>query len=73
MLYHTQVGNAEMATDQFGSGGGFSKMFNQDDAKYQSAAVAKYFIYIPLFLGGGVFGSVDVRDPCVGDIEGGLI
>jgi len=36
------VGNAEMATDQFGSGGGFSKMFTQDNAGYQSAAVAKY-------------------------------
>ena len=31
-----------MATDQFGSGGGFSKMFTQSDAKWQSAAVAKY-------------------------------
>lgn len=37
-----KVGNDEMATDQFGSGGGFSKMFNQDDAGYQSDAVAKY-------------------------------
>ena len=36
------VGNAEMATDQFGSGGGFSKMFDQTNAKWQSAAVAKY-------------------------------
>jgi len=37
-----KVGNEEMATDQFGSGGGFSKMFTQDDAKWQSKAVAKY-------------------------------
>jgi hypothetical protein len=34
-----KVGNAEMATDQFGSGGGFSNMFKQAD--YQTAAVAK--------------------------------
>jgi len=33
----------EMATDQFGSGGGFSTMFNQSpNASWQSAAVAKY-------------------------------
>ena len=37
-----KVGNAEMATDQFGSGGGFSTMFDQTNAKWQSAAVAKY-------------------------------
>jgi subtilase family serine protease len=37
-----KVGNAEMATDQFGSGGGFSKMFDQSKAQWQVAAVAKY-------------------------------
>ena len=37
-----KVGNAEMATDQFGSGGGFSKMFDQSKAQWQAAAVAKY-------------------------------
>jgi hypothetical protein len=31
-----------MATDQFGSGGGFSKMFDQSKAQWQVAAVAKY-------------------------------
>ena len=31
-----------MATDQFGSGGGFSAQFNQSDAQWQAAAVAKY-------------------------------
>ena len=36
------VGNAEMATDQFGSGGGFSKQFDQTDAKWQVAATAHY-------------------------------
>jgi hypothetical protein len=36
------VGNAEMATDQFGSGGGFSSMFDQSNAGYQVDAVAKY-------------------------------
>lgn len=38
-----QVGNSEMATDQFGSGGGFSKLFSQSpSATWQSATVAKY-------------------------------
>jgi subtilase family serine protease len=38
-----KVGSAEMASDQFGSGGGFSSQFSQSpDATYQSAAVAKY-------------------------------
>ena len=36
------VGNEEMASDQFGSGGGFSKQFNQTNAQYQAAATAKY-------------------------------
>jgi len=37
------VGNAEMATDQFGSGGGFSKQFGQSpDAKWQIEAVQHY-------------------------------
>jgi len=38
-----KVGNAEMATDQFGSGGGFSSQFSQEpNAKWQEAAVAEY-------------------------------
>jgi subtilase family serine protease len=38
-----KVGNEEMATDQFGSGGGFSKQFAQSpNAEWQSAAVAQY-------------------------------
>jgi subtilase family serine protease len=37
-----KVGNPEMASDQFGSGGGFSKQFDQSDAQYQADAVAKY-------------------------------
>jgi subtilase family serine protease len=37
-----KVGNPEMATDQFGSGGGFSAMFDQTDAKWQQDAVANY-------------------------------
>jgi hypothetical protein len=37
------IGNEEMATDQFGSGGGFSKMFQQKpDATWQSKAVSDY-------------------------------
>eukprot|EP00316_Scyphosphaera_apsteinii_P011229 CAMPEP_0119307148 /NCGR_PEP_ID=MMETSP1333-20130426/7721_1 /TAXON_ID=418940 /ORGANISM="Scyphosphaera apsteinii, Strain RCC1455" /LENGTH=758 /DNA_ID=CAMNT_0007310623 /DNA_START=26 /DNA_END=2302 /DNA_ORIENTATION=+ len=36
------VGGGEMATDQFGSGGGFSKDFTQSDAPWQVAMVAKY-------------------------------
>merc|ERR1712178_134086 len=35
-----KVGNPEMASDQFGSGGGFSPMFDAFDA--QKAAVAHY-------------------------------
>merc|ERR1712195_48230 len=36
------------ATDQFGSGGGFSTMFTvADDAKWQSAAVAEFFKVAP--------------------------
>jgi hypothetical protein len=38
-----QIGNEEMASDQFGSGGGFSFQFPQaPDASWQSATVAKY-------------------------------
>merc|ERR1711998_189864 len=43
-----KVGSEEMASDQFGSGGGFSTMFTvADDAKWQSAAVAQYFKVAP--------------------------
>ena len=37
-----KAGNDEMATDQFGSGGGFSKQFDQTDAAWQAQATAKY-------------------------------
>mmetsp|Transcript_11808 Transcript_11808/g.19887 ORF Transcript_11808/g.19887 Transcript_11808/m.19887 type:complete len:581 (-) Transcript_11808:370-2112(-) len=37
-----KVGGGEMASDQFGSGGGFSKDFDQSHAKWQSDAVKKY-------------------------------
>ena len=37
-----QVGNEEMASDQFGTGGGFSSQFNQSDAPWQVDAVAAY-------------------------------
>ena len=38
-----EVGQPEMATDQFGSGGGFSAMFEQSpNAKWQIEAVAQY-------------------------------
>jgi len=40
-LNHT-IGQPEMASDQFGSGGGFSALFNQSHAGWQAAAVAKY-------------------------------
>jgi len=36
------VGGEEMATDQFGSGGGFSSDFDQTDAPWQKDVVAKY-------------------------------
>ena len=40
-------GNPEMATDQFGSGGGFCSFIKQSpDAQWQSAAVAKYFTVV---------------------------
>ena len=39
------VGGEEMATDQFGSGGGFSAQFNQTDAQWQ----ASYIRYVPYF------------------------
>jgi len=42
------VGNEEMASDQFGSGGGFSAMFNQSDhANWQVDVVAKYLANAP--------------------------
>jgi tripeptidyl-peptidase-1 len=37
-----QIGAAEMATDQFGSGGGFSSQFNQTNAAWQVQAVKQY-------------------------------
>lgn len=37
-----EVGQPEMATDQFGSGGGFSEMFDQTNAKWQADDVAHY-------------------------------
>lgn len=37
-----QVGNPEMATDQFGSGGGFSFMFDQTNAQWQVDATKQY-------------------------------
>jgi len=36
------VGSTEMATDQFGSGGGFSSSFTQMNASWQTAAVKAY-------------------------------
>ena len=38
----TYPGGIEMASDQFGSGGGFSELFNQSEAVWQVDAVAKY-------------------------------
>ena len=38
---HT-VGGVEMATDRFGSGGGFSQLFDQSDAPWQVGATAAY-------------------------------
>lgn len=37
-----EAGNEEMATDQFGSGGGFSSQFDQTNAAWQADATAKY-------------------------------
>ena len=42
------AGNEEMASDQFGSGGGFSKQFQQSpNAKWQSDDVAHYLKVVP--------------------------
>ena len=42
------AGNEEMATDQFGSGGGFSSTFNQSpNAMWQSKDVANYLNVVP--------------------------
>ena len=37
-----KAGNAEMASDQFGAGGGFSTQFDQTNAAWQAKATAKY-------------------------------
>jgi tripeptidyl-peptidase-1 len=37
-----QIGNTQKASAQFGSGGGFSAMFTQDDAPWQKDLVAAY-------------------------------
>lgn len=43
-----KAGNEEMASDQFGSGGGFSKQFDQaPNAKWQSTDVANYLKNVP--------------------------
>ena len=42
-----KAGNEEMATDQFGSGGGFSAQFDQTNAKWQSTAVKEYLKIVP--------------------------
>jgi subtilase family serine protease len=43
-----KAGNEEMASDQFGSGGGFSARFGQSpDAKWQSDDVANYLKVVP--------------------------
>ena len=42
-----KAGNEEMATDQFGSGGGFSAQFDQTNAKWQSAAVKEFLKIVP--------------------------
>jgi tripeptidyl-peptidase-1 len=42
-----QEDNEEMATDQFGSGGGFSYRFDRTKAGWQSAAVEQYFQIVP--------------------------
>ncbi len=42
-----QVGQPEMATDQFGSGGGFSAMFDRSNATWQEDAVQYYLKHHP--------------------------
>jgi tripeptidyl-peptidase-1 len=40
-------GSEEMATDVFGSGGGFSSRFDRSDAQWQSEAVEEYLRIVP--------------------------
>jgi hypothetical protein len=55
------VGNAEMATDKFGSGGGFSKFVPMvPNAGYQAADVAAYLARAPK---GAPFPPADAFDP----------
>ena len=42
-----QPGNEEMASDKFGSGGGFSSRIGQTNAEWQSAAVENYLKIVP--------------------------
>jgi subtilase family serine protease len=42
-----KAGNAEMASDLFGSGGGFSSQFNQTYSPWQSADVKEYLNIVP--------------------------
>ena len=42
-----EVGRPEMATDQFGSGGGFSSMFDRSNATWQEEAVKHYLSHHP--------------------------
>jgi subtilase family serine protease len=42
-----QEGNTEMATEQFGSGGGFSFQFDRTHAGWQSAVIDEYFQIVP--------------------------
>ena len=52
------VGGEEMASDQFGSGGGFSMDFNNSEATWQQTYVAKYLAQnstLPKFPGTGSF------------------
>ena len=61
-------GQPEMASDQFGSGGGFSPLFNQSHASWQAAAVAAYVAQghsLPRFPPAGSFPALGRATPDV--------
>jgi len=63
-------GGDEMASDQFGSGGGFSSMFNQSDAPWQVDAVAAYVKQGPHLPKWPPAGSVPFHGRATPDVSG---
>jgi len=67
-----KIGAEEMATDQFGSGGGFSTMFNiSDHAQWQADAVKAYLAAAPQLPPAGVFPAYGRATPDVSGLGEG--